>query len=97
MSLGADPVLLELAGLKKLQLSKENAVLSPNNVNSPLRRMALCWPQNRGLLPLNGSRWFGTDVINYPIDAFNIVDDFTRHFGQKLVGQMAPFGSHPVY
>jgi len=30
---------------------------------------------NNHLLPLNSGRWFRTDVIYYPVDAFYVVND----------------------
>ena len=48
------------------------------------------------LLPLNGTRWFGTDVVNYAVDTFDLVDNPTGNDFQYVIGYAVPVGSHKV-
>ena len=47
------------------------------------------------LLPLDGCRWFGGDVVHYPVDPFDLVDDVVADLGEKS-REMEPVGGHGV-
>lgn len=42
--------------------------------------------RNSILLPLDGSRWLGGNIVDYAIHAFYPIDDLVGDFTQKLVG-----------
>ncbi len=48
------------------------------------------------LFPFNGSRGFGADIIDDPINTFNFVDDTVGELAQQVVGKVGPVGSHSV-
>src|SRR5665213_304861 len=48
------------------------------------------------LFPFDGGRRFGTDIIYNPVNSFYIINDLVRDFGQQVVRQVAPVGSHAV-
>src|SRR5665213_2643183 len=52
--------------------------------------------KNSHLFPLNGGRWFRTDVIYYPVNPFYVVNDLVRDLGQQIIGEVAPVGGHTV-
>src|SRR5215831_15618182 len=48
------------------------------------------------LLPLDGTRRLGTDIVHDPIHALHFVDDTVGHSSQHFVGNFRPVCRHPV-
>src|SRR6266511_1726493 len=50
----------------------------------------------KALLPLDGRRRLGRDVIDHPVDTFDFVDDARRDPREQVVWQASPVGGHTV-
>ena len=48
------------------------------------------------LLPLNGCWWLGGAVVDYTIDALNIINDLIGDLGEELVWELRPIGRHCI-
>ena len=48
------------------------------------------------LFPLNGVGWFGTDVINYAINAFYFINNAAGNFAKQRVGESGPVWGHGI-
>jgi len=48
------------------------------------------------LLPFDGGGWFGADVVDYAVDASDLVDDVVGDFGKEVVGEVYPVGCHTI-
>ena len=48
------------------------------------------------LLPFNGARRFGADVVDDSIDPMHFINDTVGEFPQEFVGQVSPVGGHAV-
>lgn len=48
------------------------------------------------LLPLDGRRWFGRDVVADAVDTSHLVDNLVAHASHEVVRQMSPVGSHGI-
>ncbi len=49
------------------------------------------------LLPLDGCRGFGADVVQHAVDAFYFVEDAVGGFAQEVVGELYPVCGHGVF
>ena len=70
-----------------------NMILIYNGIINGIRRDHT---MKVSLLPFNGSRWFGADIVHHPIYSLYLVDDVIRHLGQKTIGQLRPVSSHAI-
>src|SRR6478672_11342317 len=52
--------------------------------------------RNPLLLPLDGARRLGGDVVDHTIDAAHLVDDAPRRVAEKVVGEIVVVGGHAV-
>lgn len=48
------------------------------------------------LFPLNRCRWFGSDVVEDPVDVGDLVDDADGNPVQNIVGNSGPVGGHEI-
>lgn len=48
------------------------------------------------LFPFNRCRRFGTDIVDYPVNSPDLVDNIVGYFCQELIGQVDPVGSHAI-
>lgn len=48
------------------------------------------------LFPFDGGGWFGADVVDYAVDASDLVDDVVGDFSEEVVGEVYPVGCHSV-
>ena len=46
--------------------------------------------------PFNGSGWFGTDIINNSIDAFDFIDDPRRGFAKEFMRERVVIRCHAI-
>ena len=46
------------------------------------------------LFPLYCCRWFGGDIVDYAVDAFDLADYVVAHLGKKVVRKAEPVGGH---
>ena len=53
-------------------------------------------PEYTPSFPLNRTRWFGADVIHYPVYALHLVNDAVGDGAQRLVRYAAPIGGHEI-
>src|SRR3989304_4019379 len=47
-----------------------------------------------GLLPLDGARWLGRDVVDHAVHPVHLVHDPVRDPGEQFVRQPRPVGRH---
>lgn len=48
------------------------------------------------LLPFDGRRWFGGNVIAYPVHSLNLIDDLIAYLSQEFIRKMSPIGCHGI-
>lgn len=50
----------------------------------------------RELLPLDGGRRLGGDIVDATVDTLHLVDDTVGNTSQQVVGEAIPVGSHVI-
>lgn len=48
------------------------------------------------LFPLDRTRWFGCDIVDYSVHAFDFIADSSAHFFKDFPGETEVVGGHAV-